>query len=111
MELGGVNRGGCDRRLESVGWREGGARREGTIRTRGTALSIAVSVNFCGNLLVTFTLPSIQQWFDAIEPGKGISYLFGLYVAFCLLSLGFVAACVPETKGKSLEQIEAEMKE
>ena len=81
------------------------------LRTRGTALSIAVSVNFCGNLLVTFTLPSIQQWFDAIEPGKGISYLFGLYVAFCLLSLGFVAACVPETKGKSLEQIEAEMKE
>ena len=81
------------------------------LRTRGTALSIAVSVNFCGNLLVTFTLPSIQQWFDAIEPGKGISYLFGLYVVFCLVSLGFTAACVPETKGKSLEQIEAEMKE
>ena len=30
------------------------------LRTRATALSIAVMVNFASNLLVTFTLPSIQ---------------------------------------------------
>ena len=81
------------------------------LRTRGTALSIAVTVNFGFNLLVTFTLPSIQQSFDETEPGKGISYLFGVYAAFCVLSMMFVKYCVPETKGKSLEQIEKELKD
>ena len=76
------------------------------LRTRGTALSIAVMVNFVCNLVVTFTLPSIQGAFDAIEPGKGMAWLFAFYAGFCLVSLAFVAMHVPETKGKSLEQIE-----
>ena len=75
------------------------------------ALSIAVTANFVGNLAVTFTLPAIQTWLDAIAPGKGIAYLFMIYAAFCVLSLAFVAAYVPETKGKSLEQIERELKD
>ena len=81
------------------------------LRTRGTALSIAVTVNFAFNLLVTFTLPSIQDAFDAIEPGRGIAYLFIVYATLCLFSLVFVHAYVPETKGKTLEQIEKDLKQ
>ena len=81
------------------------------LRTRGTALSIAVTVNFGFNLLVTFTLPSIQEQFDALNPGRGIAYLFTLYAAFCVASLAFTHRFVPETKGKSLEQIERELRD
>lgn len=79
------------------------------LRTRSAALSLAVTANFAGNLGVTFTLPAIQAAFDGLEPGKGIAWLFACYAAFCVVSLLFVAKLVPETKGKSLEQIEAEL--
>ena len=80
------------------------------LRIRSTALSMAVTANFAGNVLVTFSLPSIQDAFDRLEPGKGIGWLFACYAVFCALSLVFTARYVPETKGKSLEQIEAELK-
>lgn len=51
----------------------------------------------------------VQDAFDRLVPGKGMAALFGVYAALCALSLVFVARCVPETKGKSLEQIEAEL--
>jgi len=77
------------------------------IKTRTRALSMAVTVNFGFNLLVTFLLSPLQTALDALSPGKGSSYLFAIYAALCLVSSTFVHACVPETKGKSLEQIEA----
>lgn len=80
------------------------------LKLRAAALSIAVTVNFGFNLLATFALPSMQQAFDAIEPGRGMAYLFALYAVLCVASLAFVALCVPETKGKSLEQIERELR-
>ena len=67
----------------------------------------AVLVNFGSNLLCTFTLQGLQDAFDALAPGRGIAYLFVLYAALCAVSLGFVQHCVPETKGKTLEEIEA----
>ena len=79
------------------------------LRTRSYAISAAVSVNFGVNLLMTATLKFLQDAFDHISPGRGASYLFGLYAVLCAVSLGFVALFVPETKGKSLEQIEAEL--
>lgn len=79
------------------------------LKMRATALSMAVTVNFGFNLLATFTLPSIQHAFDLIEPGKGIAWLFALYAILCVVSLVFTAVYVPETKGKSLEQIEEEL--
>ena len=51
--------------------------------------------------------PRLQASFEATLPGYGESTLFALYAAMCALSIGFVARCVPETKGKSLEEIEA----
>ena len=77
------------------------------LRTRTRALSVAVLVNFGSNLLCTFTLQGLQDAFDALAPGRGIAYLFVLYAALCAVSLGFVQHCVPETKGKTLEEIEA----
>jgi len=79
------------------------------LRSRTRALSCAVSVNFAFNLLMTFTLQHLQDAFDAIAPGKGQAYLFLLYACFCILSIAFVKECVPETKGKTLEQIEEMM--
>ena len=49
----------------------------------------------------------LQGAFDSLQPGRGASYLFMLYALLCVASLAFVHLAVPETKGKSLEQIEA----
>ena len=65
------------------------------------------ALDFGSNLLCTFTLQGLQDAFDALAPGRGIAYLFVLYAALCAVSLGFVQQCVPETKGKTLEEIEA----
>lgn len=80
------------------------------IKTRTRALSLAVIVNFGFNLLTTLTLNSIQTAMDHVAPGKGSSYLFLIYAAFCVFSLLFVSRCVPETKGKTLEEIEEIMR-
>lgn len=79
------------------------------LRTRTNALAVASLVNFGFNLLATFSLPSLQHAFDAIEPGKGMAWLFACYGLLCVASLAFVAGWVPETKGKSLEEIEREL--
>ena len=76
------------------------------IKTRTRALSLAVIVNFGFNLLATFCLKPLQTGMDSISPGKGSSYLFMLYAMFCVVSIAFVHRFVPETKGKTLEQIE-----
>ena len=52
------------------------------------------------------TLEPLQAAFNSLAPGMGQADLFFLYAALCVASLFFVGACVPETKGKSLEEIE-----
>jgi hypothetical protein len=79
------------------------------LRARSAALSLAVLVNFASNLLVAFSLPSLQRAFDAMAPGHGMARLFATYAALCVVSLGFVHRYVPETRGKSLEQIERDL--
>ena len=69
------------------------------LRLRTTALSLAVVANFGLNLLVAITLEPLQA-------AVGQAYLFLLYAALCVVSLVFIARVVPETKGKSLEEIE-----
>eukprot|EP00903_Cladosiphon_okamuranus_P012452 g11662.t1 len=67
---------------------------------RGKAISVAVVTNFAFNLLVTLVFPTML---DTI----GSSWTFAIFAAIDAYSLWFIKARVPETKGLSLEQIEA----
>ena len=58
---------------------------------------------------VALSLEPLQALFGALAPGRGPALLFFLYAALCAVSLVFVCTCVPETKGKSLEEIEAKL--
>lgn len=80
------------------------------IRTRTRALSLAVIVNFGANLITTFCVEPLENAMNSISPGKGSSYLFMIYAVLCVVSNFFVYSCVPETKGKTLEQIEQMMR-
>lgn len=70
------------------------------LKLRGRGLSLAVLVNFGANALVTFAFSPLKELF-----GAGILFMgFGV---ICVLSLLFIYFIVPETKGLTLEEIEA----
>ncbi|KAJ4898568.1 D-xylose-proton symporter-like 1 [Raphanus sativus] len=70
------------------------------LKLRGRGISIAVLVNFGTNALVTFAFPPLKELL-----GAGV--LFCGFGVICVLSLFFIYFIVPETKGLSLEEIEA----
>merc|ERR1711972_1107722 len=72
------------------------------LQARGAALSLAAVVNFGSNIMMTMTSQVLQ---DALTPA---GVFFG-YLALSLVSLLFVKFVVPETKGKTLEQIERQL--
>ena len=76
------------------------------LKLRTNALALAVVANFALNLLVALTLEPLQDAFDALQEGKGQAYLYCTYAVLCVVSLFFVGLLVPETKGRSLEEIE-----
>lgn len=69
-------------------------------RIRGRAMALSVVFLWIGNFLVTQYYP----WMLSRLGGDS----FYVFAGACLVCLLFVAACVPETKGRSLESIEAE---
>jgi SP family xylose:H+ symportor-like MFS transporter len=69
---------------------------------RGPAVSIAVSALWIACFVLTFTFPVLMQ-------GLGTAGTFWLYSAICVAGLIFILLRVPETKGKTLEQIEQEL--
>merc|ERR1719277_1113770 len=69
------------------------------LKARGSALSVAAVVNFGSNILITLTQEVLQK---ALTPA---GVFFG-YLALSLVSLIFVWAAVPETRGRTLEEIE-----
>jgi SP family sugar porter-like MFS transporter len=71
-------------------------------RIRGAALSIATFSLWTACFLLTYTFPLLNASLNA-------SGTFWLYGAICLLGFWFIAAKLPETKGKTLEQIEHEL--
>jgi SP family xylose:H+ symportor-like MFS transporter len=71
-------------------------------RVRGLAVSIAVASLWTACFVLTFTFPMLQHWL-------GAAGTFWLYGVICLAGFLFVLLCVPETKGKTLEEIEAEI--
>jgi SP family arabinose:H+ symporter-like MFS transporter len=69
-------------------------------RIRGQAMSLATVFLWCGTLLVTLTFLSLVQALTA--PGT-----FLLYAAVSVVALLFVWRVVPETKGRTLEEIDS----
>ena len=71
-------------------------------RIRGAAVSVAVSALWIACFILTFTFPLLNKTL-------GAAGTFWLYAVICLAGLVFVWFKVPETKGKTLEQIEREL--
>lgn len=69
---------------------------------RGRAVSIATMTSWGCNLIVSFTFLTLLQ-------SIGPSYTFWLYALVGALGIIFVWKLVPETKGKSLEEIEEKL--
>ena len=68
-------------------------------RIRGSAMSIVTFTNWGANFLTAFTFP----WYiDKIGMGGG----FFTFAGMCLIATIFFNKYVPETKGKTLEEIE-----
>jgi MFS transporter, SP family, xylose:H+ symportor len=68
-------------------------------RIRGLGVSISVSALWLASFLLTFTFPILNH-------GLGTAGTFWIYGAICMAGFLFVLARVPETKGKTLEEIE-----
>ena len=68
-------------------------------RIRGLGVSISVSALWLASFLLTFTFPVLNHWL-------GTAGAFWIYGAICMAGFLFVLARVPETKGKTLEEIE-----
>ncbi|TQL55727.1 sugar porter family MFS transporter [Subtercola boreus] len=66
---------------------------------RGFAMGIAVFVLWTVNAAISFLFPIVNE-------ALGSTGTFALFVLINLISLVFVARTVPETKGRSLEEIE-----
>ncbi len=67
-------------------------------RIRAIALAVAASAQWIANFLITATFPSLAE--------IGLSFAYGLYAAFAVLSLVFVLRAVRETKGIELEAMQ-----
>ncbi|KAK9819163.1 hypothetical protein WJX81_007550 [Elliptochloris bilobata] len=70
------------------------------LAVRGQASALATLTNFASNFAVSLVLPSMQ---DGLGPGA--TYL--IFAGVGVVAVTTIAAIVPETKGKTLEEIEA----
>lgn len=75
-------------------------------RIRGVAMGVATMANWLSNFVITQTFP-IMERNDWLVDQFGHSFPFFLYAAFGVLAVFFIVRFIPETKGHSLESIEA----
>ncbi|MFI2628822.1 sugar porter family MFS transporter [Streptomyces collinus] len=73
------------------------------VRMRGFGMGVAAVVLWLTNFVIGLVFPSLVS-------GIGISNTFFLFVVAGVLSLTFVKRYVPETKGRTLETLEAELR-
>ncbi len=71
-------------------------------RIRGAAMSVAVLSLWLGCTALTLTFP-------ILEKALGTHGVFWLYGAICVVGFAVIYLRLPETKGKSLEEIEREL--
>lgn len=72
-------------------------------RVRGQAMSVAVMALWAACFILTYTFPILNK-------RLGASGTFWLYAGICAAGAVFIWRKLPETKGKSLEQIENDWK-
>ena len=84
--------------LGAIPWLIMGEIFPGHVRALGS--SVATMLNWTCSFVVTET-------FDYVRLALGPAGTFLGFCAVCVAGFVFVAACVPETKGKSLEEIQA----
>ena len=71
-------------------------------RIRGAAMSLAVTALWIACFILTYTFPLLNSTL-------GSSGTFWLYAVICVAGFVFILLKLPETKGKTLEQIEKEL--
>ncbi|PWD98466.1 sugar porter family MFS transporter [Marinilabilia rubra] len=68
-------------------------------KIRGTAMSVGTSSLWIASFVLTYTFPLLNS-------SLGASGTFWVYALICLLGFSFILKKLPETKGKTLEEIE-----
>ncbi len=71
-------------------------------RIRGAAMALATFALWVACFILTYTFPLLNQ-------SLGAAGTFWLYAGICLAGFVFILTKLPETKGKSLEEIEHEL--
>ena len=71
-------------------------------RLRGAMMALSTFCLWAASFLLTYTFPLLNEWLKA-------SGTFWVYGGICLAGYLFIQARLPETKGKSLEEIEKEI--
>jgi len=71
-------------------------------RIRGASMAVAVSALWIACFLLTFSFPFLNA-------SLGPAGTFWLYAAICVAGFVFIKLKLPETKGKTLEQLEREL--
>ncbi|MCD7900594.1 MAG: sugar porter family MFS transporter [Bacteroides sp.] len=71
-------------------------------RIRGAAMAISTFFLWVASFLLTYTFPILNETLQA-------SGTFWIYGGICLAGFFFIRSQLPETKGKSLEEIEEEL--
>ncbi len=71
-------------------------------RIRGGAMSVSVVALWLGNFVLSQTFPVIYE-------KLGLAQCFWVYAGICLAGFLFIYFKLPETKGKTLEQIEHQL--
>ncbi|MGL4851063.1 MAG: sugar porter family MFS transporter [Phocaeicola sp.] len=71
-------------------------------RIRGAAMALSTFFLWVASFLLTYTFPLLNQWLQA-------SGTFWVYGTICFMGFLFIHFFLPETKGKSLEEIEQEL--
>lgn len=72
-------------------------------KIRGTAMALSTGVSWACAFIVV-------QFYPWMESTMGTNVAFGVFAALILAACFFIAFCIPETKGKTLEEIQHELK-
>jgi MFS transporter, SP family, xylose:H+ symportor len=68
-------------------------------RCRGAAMSVAVAALWVACFVLTYTFPILNE-------SLGAAKTFWIYAAICVAGFLFIRFRLPETKGRTLEEIE-----